>query len=188
MSHYHGADDPERRQWQNPERILAEIGLGPGQVFMDIGCGGGFFTLPAARLVGDTGRVYGVDSDPRAITEHRTRAASEGLTNLEAVLARAEDTLFCRSCADIVFFGIVLHDFDDPAQVLRNARQMVKPAGRLVNLDWKKQVTPVGPPLAKRFSEETAAGLIGKAGFRVVTIRDSGPYHYIIIAEPAAAA
>jgi ubiquinone/menaquinone biosynthesis C-methylase UbiE len=188
VSHYPGADDPERRKWQNPERILAEIGLGLGQVFMDIGCGGGFFTLPAARLVGDTGRVYGVDSDPRAITELRTRAASEGLTNLEAVLARAEDTILCRICADIVFLGIVLHDFDDPAQVLRNARQMLKPAGRLINLDWKKEAAPVGPPLAKRFSKETAVGLIGEAGFRVVATRDSGPYHYLIVAQPVSAA
>ncbi len=69
---YH--DEAERRQWQEPEPILKAIGMGPGKKIADIGCGSGFFTLPAARMAGKDGAVYGVDSD----AECAAGAAREG--------------------------------------------------------------------------------------------------------------
>ena len=59
---WHYFDEDRRRKWQNPEDILREIGLETGMTFLDIGCGNGFFTLPAARMVGPAGQVYGLDS------------------------------------------------------------------------------------------------------------------------------
>ena len=53
---WHFYDETERRTWQNPEEILTAIGLKAGQTLIDIGCGEGFFTLPAARIVGPNGR------------------------------------------------------------------------------------------------------------------------------------
>lgn len=182
---YRPADDPERRKWQNPEAILADIGLKPGFTFMDIGCSGGFFALPAARMVGSTGKVYGLDIDDRSITSLKEQADREGLTNLHLTVGRAEESVMCEQCADIVFFGMALHDFQEPSKVLENARRMVKPTGRLVDLDWKKEPMEMGPPLKIRFSEETAAHLIEAAGFSVETIKDSRPYHYIVIARPS---
>jgi len=49
-----------------------------------------------------------------------------------------------------------LHDFSDPLKVLLNARKMIKPSGRLINLDWKKEPLKFGPPLQIKFSEEKA--------------------------------
>lgn len=69
MHHARHADDPERRKWQDPLAILSYIGLKTGQTFVDIGCGGGFFALPAARVVGESGRVYGIDADAGMIAE-----------------------------------------------------------------------------------------------------------------------
>jgi ubiquinone/menaquinone biosynthesis C-methylase UbiE len=183
MSHHRHANDQERRKWQNPEAILADIGLKAGLTFMDIGCGGGFFTLPAARLVGKSGKIYGIDTNAEYISELRELASGEGLNNLELTVGRAEDTVLCKSCADFIFFGIVLHDFDDPAKVLQNAKKMLNPAGRLVNLDWKKTSMPLGPPLQIRFSEEKSAQLIEAAGFEVISIKDIDPYHYMIVAK-----
>ena len=68
----------------------------------------------------------------------REKAEGEGLGNLILKVGRAEDTVLCPACADIVFFGIVLHDFEEPARVLVSATKMLKPTGRLVKLDWKK--------------------------------------------------
>jgi ubiquinone/menaquinone biosynthesis C-methylase UbiE len=184
MNFYRPAIDDERRKWQNPEAILADIGLRPGLTFVDIGCGGGFFALPAARIVGETGKVHGLDTNTRSIASLRELAASEGLTNLDLTIGKAEELTICEQCADIVFFGIALHDFQDPSRVLENARKMVKPAGRLVNLDWKKEPMKLGPPVEIRFSQETASRLIEAAGFIVETIKGSGDYHYIIIAKP----
>jgi ubiquinone/menaquinone biosynthesis C-methylase UbiE len=188
VANYHGsrrcAVDAERRRWQNPEAILNDIGLKAGFVFIDLGCGGGFFTLPAARIVGAHGKVYGLDIDAQSLQDLRHLADREGLQNVELVPGKAEEVILCEKCADIIFLGIVLHDFQDPARVLENCRKMVKPAGKLVNLDWKKQPTGIGPPLKKRFSEEYAGGLIEAAGFRVSSIKSTGAHHYIIVAEP----
>jgi ubiquinone/menaquinone biosynthesis C-methylase UbiE len=79
---------------------------------------------------------------------------------------------------------MVLHDFADPAEVLQNAKQMIKHTGRLVDLDWKKQEMPFGPPVKIRFSEEQASSLIQNAGFQVDSVKDAGSYHYILTAKP----
>jgi ubiquinone/menaquinone biosynthesis C-methylase UbiE len=158
--------------------------LRSGMIFMDIGCGEGFFTIPAAQLVGEKGVVYAVDVDASAIERLKRKAAEKGLTNITAKTGAAEETVFCEECADIVFYSIVLHDFRDPAKVLRNAKLMLKPAGKLVNLDWKKKPTAFGPPVRIRFSEEHAASLIKAAGFTIESRRDAGRNFYIVTARP----
>lgn len=177
-------EDEERRSWQNPEEMLHKIGLEPGFTLVDVGCGAGFFTLPAARLVGEAGKVYGLDADREAISRLRDKAAREDLRNLSLRLGKAEETILCEACADIVFFSIALHDFRDPRQVLMNARIMLKPKGRLVDLDWKKESMEIGPPLEKRFSMKKARCLIEAAGFKTEAVEDAGPYQYLIVARP----
>lgn len=176
-------DDLERRRWQDPEAILAGIGVRKGSTVMDIGCGHGFFTIPAARLVGASGRVYGIDISDVAITQIAKKASAEGLGNLTLAVGRAEDAVFCEACADVVFFGIVLHDFEEPEKVLSNAERMLKPRGRLANLDWKKESMAFGPPLEKRFDEARATALIESAGLVVEATAGTGPYHYMITAR-----
>jgi ubiquinone/menaquinone biosynthesis C-methylase UbiE len=177
-------DDEERKNWQDPEAILAEVGLGPGMVFADLGCGEGFFALPAARIVGKDGRVYALDIDAESIDLLKEAAGEEGLENITAVAGAGESTVLREACADIVFFGTVLHDFADAAAVLRNARTMISPAGRLIDLDWKKEPMELGPPVEIRFDEGTASRLISGAGFVIEESREIGPYHYIVSARP----
>jgi ubiquinone/menaquinone biosynthesis C-methylase UbiE len=182
---WHYSDETERRKWQDPEVILSDIGLKPGMTFLDVGCGDGFFALPAARIVGPAGQVFGLDSNSRGIETLRKKAEKEGLRNLTLRTARAEDVILCQACADMVFFGIVMHDFQDPQKVLKNAHQMLKMDGKLVNLDWKKIEMEFGPPVGKRFAEATASQMIESTGFSVETVKNSGEYHYVIIARPS---
>ncbi|MFC1865777.1 class I SAM-dependent methyltransferase [Chloroflexota bacterium] len=142
-----------------------------------------FFTLPAARIAGENGKVYGLDVNPNYIHELEKLALKEKLDNLYLTVGEAEKVVLCDSCVDIIFFGVVLHDFYDAARVLGNARAMLKPTGRLVNLDWKKKPMDMGPTLKKRFSVDDAAKLIMNAGLSVENKRDIGPYHYMIIAS-----
>jgi ubiquinone/menaquinone biosynthesis C-methylase UbiE len=183
MSRRFSPDDPERREWQDPEEILSVIGIIPGMVFVDMGCGDGYFALPAARRVGRSGKVYACDIDDEAVERLRQRAVQERLDNLFTKIGEAEKTIVCEGCADIIFFGIDLHDFRDPAQVLLNAKKMLRPGGSLVDLDWKDQPMPFGPPQEKRFPVDKARNLIESAGFNGVSVQDSGPYHYLIIAR-----
>jgi len=181
-NHYFTADNAERRKWQNPEAILFGIGLKPALTFIDVGCGGGFFTMPAARIMRNNGKVYGIDVNPDYVNELREIAVKEKLNNLELTVGKAEEVVVCEGCADIVFLGVVLHDFEDAAKVLRNANKMLKHNGRLFDLDWKKEQTDRGPSFQKRFSQSYAAELIKAAGFIIENIRSSGRYHYLISA------
>ncbi|MHB8104692.1 MAG: class I SAM-dependent methyltransferase [Dehalococcoidales bacterium] len=177
-------NDPARRKWQDPEAILTGIGLKTGLTFADIGCGGGFFALPAARMVGREGKVFGLDANPASIAALKKQAETEVLKNLFLTSGRAEEIILCRQCADIVFLGTVLHDFQDPSKALENARKTVKSTGKLVNLDWKKDAPEFGPPVHIRFDEAKASRLIEDAGFTVESVKDSGLYHYLIMAKP----
>jgi ubiquinone/menaquinone biosynthesis C-methylase UbiE len=175
-------DEETRRSWFNPEKVLEEMGLHLGMVFVDVGCGEGFFTLLAAQVVGETGKVYAVDTDPLAIERLRYKASEKGITNVTAIVGKGEETVFCDSCADIVFYSIVLHDFNQPSRVLANAHRMLRHSGKLVNLDWKKKHTRHGPPSRIRFSETQAQQLIEAAGFKIEKVKDVGSDHYLITA------
>jgi len=177
------ADDPERKQWQDPDQILASVGLSSGMVFVDIGCGEGYFALPAARRVGPEGKVCASDIREESVMALRAQAEAEGLTNLFTEVKPAEEFLACEGCADRVFFGIDLHDFNDPLAVLKNARRMLKPSGELTDLDWKDEAMAFGPPVEKRFSIAKARGLMEAAGLRVKSVQEAGPYHYLITAR-----
>lgn len=185
--HEHGIgvfiDWDERRKWQNPDSILASIPLRQGDVFFDVGCGDGFFSIPAARIVGACGKVYALDVSPEAIDRLRGKAAREILDNIETLAGEAEELLPCSSCVDVTFFGIVLHDFKDPAAVLANAYSALKPGGTVIDLDWKKMKMEIGPPEAVRLSEEHASGLLEAAGFEIVSVEPLGSFDYIITAR-----
>jgi ubiquinone/menaquinone biosynthesis C-methylase UbiE len=72
-------DEQERRKWQNPEDILSEIGLLHGMTFTDIGCGQGFFTVPAAKIVGNGGKIYASDISQVNIQKLREKVDAAGL-------------------------------------------------------------------------------------------------------------
>ena len=175
-------DESERRMWQNPESTLLEAGVRSGLTFVDVGCGDGFFAMPAARIVGETGRVFALDENSNAIDRLKRKARIEGLGNLQSLIGKAENAVLCEECADIVFFGIVLHDFEEPKKVLENCKAMLKTTGRLVNVDWKKTPMEIGPPLRIRFSEQEAARLIESVGFKIESLREFPPYHYMVTA------
>ena len=168
----------------HPSLKLESIGLRSGMVFMDIGCGYGVFTLPAAQIVGKQGKVYAVDVSALAIDQLKREAAEKSLKNVTAKVGEAEETVFCSECADIVFYSIVLHDFRDPLKVLQNAKRMLKPTGTLVNLDWKKKHMTIGPPERIRFSEEQAQTLIKQAGFTILSVKDVESDFYMVTAKP----
>ncbi|MEK7354431.1 MAG: methyltransferase domain-containing protein, partial [Chloroflexota bacterium] len=163
--------------------ILAKIGLQAGQTFVDVGCGGGFFALPAARIIGKKGRLHGFDENAEAITSLKDLAAKEGLDNLELAIGNAEETILCDGCAHIVFFGLVVVHLAEPVKALENARKMLRSEGRLAVFDWKRKLTRQGPPLEQRLSEGQIVDFIKAAGFGGISVEDCGPYHYVITAR-----
>ena len=175
-------DEVARRKMQNPEEILSGVGLREGMTFADIGCNDGFFTIPAAKMVGKNTTVYAVDVDSESIERLQEKARIADLKNIHTLAQEAETTIFCKGCVDMIFFGTVMHDFQDSLKVLEHAREMLAPGGKVVNLDWKKIPTEMGPPLEIRLSEEDATALMERVGLRVVETKDLSENFYITIA------
>jgi ubiquinone/menaquinone biosynthesis C-methylase UbiE len=172
-------ESPARRASQDPEEVWKRVGLRPGDVVADVGAGTGFFAFPAAARVGRSGHVYAIDLSSDLVDLLRTRRDEESLPQLHPIRNTVSSIPLPSAVADVVLLANVLHDF--PPSTITEAVRLLKPEGRLVNIDWKKQSTPSGPPLSIRLSPDQAAGLLGKRGFQEVDRWEFGPWHYGLI-------
>jgi ubiquinone/menaquinone biosynthesis C-methylase UbiE len=180
--------DPARDAWQKPDEVVAALRLRPGQVACDIGAGPGYFTLRLARAVGNAGRVYAVDVEPKILDALRERLAGSGLRNVTPVLALADDALLPAAACDVVLIVDTYHHFPDRAAYLGRLARALRPGGRLVNVDYHKRATPVGPPLDHRLSRETFIEEAQSAGLVVAEEPTFLPYQYFVILRPRGAA
>lgn len=179
--HKFSYSEAERRKTQNTEEILKSLGLKPGMNFVDIGCNDGYFCVPAAKIVGTKGQVIAIDTDESAISRLEQKLEFENITNTITIIGRGEDVVAYKNKADIIFFGSVLHDFDDPVKVLKNAKAMLKENGLIFDYDWKKdQQSENGPPLDIRLSIEEVTEMANKSGLSVNSSVDFSQNFYLI--------
>ena len=100
-------DNPLVPIFRNPYRLLEAAGLKSGQKVLEVGCGPGFFTIPAAKIVGEEGSIYAVDTHPLAIKKVQEKVEREGIKNVNPILANASDTELPDQSIDLAFiFGL----------------------------------------------------------------------------------
>jgi len=100
-------DNPLLPYFRNPQRLLKAAGLKPGQKVLEVGCGPGFFTIPAAKIVGNEGVVYAVDVHPLAIERVKEKIERGGIKNITPILTNASNTGLPDRSIDLVFlFGL----------------------------------------------------------------------------------
>ena len=116
---------------QDPRNALATAHIGPGMIVADYGCGPGSFTIPAARIVGENGRVYAIDIHPLAISSVRERADKNGLRNVEAILVQGYDTGIVSASVDRVLLIDTIHRIEDTDALFREVHRVLKPDGLL---------------------------------------------------------
>ncbi len=174
---------PTRAAWQKPGAVVRALGLRRGQVVGEIGAGPGYFTPRLARAVGPTGRVFAVDAEPAVLAVLRTRLAKARVGNVTPVLGRGDDPLLPPGACNLALLVNVYHHFDDGPGFLRGVARALAPGGRIVNIDWAKRETPVGPPLHRRITPEDFAHDARRAGLRVVGAHRVLPYQYFLVLE-----
>jgi ubiquinone/menaquinone biosynthesis C-methylase UbiE len=112
------------------QNILREVGLKPGFTILDYGCGPGSYSIAAAQLEGESGKVYALDVHPLAVQQVRKAAAKRQLTNIETILSDCASGLADESI-DIALLYDTLHDLSEPDKVLAELHRVLKSNGIL---------------------------------------------------------
>jgi ubiquinone/menaquinone biosynthesis C-methylase UbiE len=174
--------DPRgRRADQSPRRLWRRVGLQRGQVVVDVGAGTGFYSFPAAQIVGPEGCVYAVDISAELVELVRERSSRRRLSNVVPVLSSRTHIPIEDAVADMALLANVLHGIP-PATVDETIR-LLHPGGRLVDVDWKKAKTRDGPPEDHRLTPDEATAALSARGLVMVDSFDLGAQHYVLVFE-----
>jgi ubiquinone/menaquinone biosynthesis C-methylase UbiE len=137
----------ERETEEEPSRLVASLGLKPGDAVGDVGAGSGYLTWRLARAVGPTGHVYANDIQPEMLAILRTNVVAHGVTNVTAVLGEVTDPKLPAGALDLVILVDVYHECDHPLEMARGMIAALKPGGRLVLVEYRgeEKWVPIKP-------------------------------------------
>lgn len=171
----------------HPEKFWQSLDLRAGQVVAHLGCGPGFYLVPAAHLVGREGQVIGVDIRSDMLAEAQARCTRAGvgerLRTVRSNLENDQGSTLAEHSVDWVLIANVLHQAD-PGRLLPEARRIVKRSGTVVVLEWNTTATPLGPPNSRRVPKSVVLGVAERAGLRLVREIVPSPYHYGLLFRP----
>lgn len=171
------------------DHVFQNLSLPLSAVFLDLGCGKGSYTIAAAKVVGPQGTVYGVDAWQEGLEELQKNATSEGLRNITTIYANLNEHIPLEDASvDVCFMAAVLHDLlrESPGEIaLAEIARVLRTAGRLFIIEFKKIEEGPGPPLSVRLSPEDTERIITPFGFVKDRVIDVGPFHYLFAASLA---
>lgn len=172
----------------HPEQLWREVGLRADQTVVHLGCGAGFYLIPAAHMVGRHGKVIGVDVQANLLEEVEGRARRDGLSDtvhtIRANLEEPRGSTLPDTSADWVLVANILHQ-SDPPKILTEARRLLRPAGRILVIEWSVAASPFGPPTAQRLTEQHVRTVAEQVGLHVERTLTPSPYHYgLLLTEP----
>ncbi len=155
-------EEPGRDQRLQIDRVMDLLHIRPGTTVADIGAGGGWFTVRAARRVGSTGQVIAEDINPKAIDAIRERAQTEHLGNIEEVLGTPDDPKLAPDSLDAALMLKVYHEIAHPEVLLGHLRAALKPGARFGIIDRNGNGANHG------LDEAIVRAEVERAGFRQV--------------------
>jgi ubiquinone/menaquinone biosynthesis C-methylase UbiE len=169
--------------WPDPAKVLAEMGVEPGTIVVDLCCGEGLFTSPLARIAK---RVYAIDIDLTMLDRARARVMAAG-ANSKFIAADAM-TLprVVPEPVDYVFLANTFHGVPDQLGLARAVAAVLKPGGQFGIVNWHRRPReetvvlgqPRGPKTEMRIAADDVAAIVKAAGLRLRRRVELPPYHY----------
>ena len=130
---------PLRAREERTDLAVKALGLKPGDVVADIGCGTGYYASRMARVVGEEGLVYGVEIQQEMLDLLDQSMEQLGITNVKGQMGEERDPkLSARSC-DLITMVDVHHELEFPYEMMRAMIKALKPGGRMVLIEYRKE-------------------------------------------------
>lgn len=130
---------PERIREEEPDRMLAALEIRKGSTVADIGAGVGYHVWRLSEIVGPTGKVIGEDIQEGMIRLMKQNIESRKLQNVEIILGTPTDPRLPAKSVDLVLMVDVYHEFSEPVTMMRHIRNALKPDGRVVLVEFRKE-------------------------------------------------
>lgn len=162
-------------------KIVGELNVKPGSKVADFGCGSGYFTLELAKAVGENGKVYALDVQEPPLETIRAKAKASGFSNVETIRANLEvsgSSSLPEGSQDLVLLANILFQSTKKAEIIREAKRVLKSEGMLVVIDWIKGLKGFGPPDELRTDKPTIQALMVNDGFSFMRDVDTGQFHF----------
>ena len=175
----------ERDAEEQPDRVVAALKIPQGATVVDLGAGVGYFTWRLAKAVGPTGKVIAVDIQEGMLDLLAANLKRRGIDNVETVLAHPEDPKLPVGQVDLLMLVDVYHELAHPELTMAHVRRSLKPDGRVVIIEYRKEDPTVRiQPLHKMTVEEVRAE-VEPVGFRLDEVMDFLPTQHIFVFHDA---
>jgi ubiquinone/menaquinone biosynthesis C-methylase UbiE len=174
-------DRSERVQEEEPDVALDALKLETGATVADVGAGSGYMTVKMARRVGPTGKVYANDIQPQMLSILKQRLEREKVNNVELVLGTYTDPRLPANTIDLILMVDVYHEFSEPQQMLRKMRDSLKPTGRLVLLEYRKEDPSIPIRPDHKMSVAEAKMEVEAEGFTLANVDERLPRQHILV-------
>jgi len=178
----HKLDNEKRREILPPEKTLINLGLTEGDIMADIGCGIGYFSFPAAKIVGNNGLVYALDISPEMLQEVETKATENNYINIKTILTEENDFMVEEGKITFALICNVLHETANLEIFLGEVKKLISPKGKVAIVDWEKVTTEYGPPIEHRLDKLELTKLLEELGFSNISNISIGENFYGITA------
>jgi predicted methyltransferase len=159
-------EEPGRDKRLQIDRVMDLLNLKPGSTVADIGAGGGWFSVRAARRVAPNGQVIAEEINPKAIVSIQQRAQREHLLNIKTLLGTPDDPRLSPNTLDAALMLKVYHEIAHPPLLLASLRTALKPGARFGIIDRNGNGADHG------LNESIVRAEVERAGFRQVARYD----------------
>ena len=184
---YQGADwleRSERDEEEAPDVALNVLKIPKGASVADIGAGSGFITERLSARVGPTGRVFANDLQPQMLQILGRRLAQRNITNVTLVQGTIDDPKLDAASVDFEIMVDVYHELSQPQAMLRRLRAALKPGGRLVLLEYRKEDPTIPIKFEHKMSVAEAKMELEAEGFALARVDEALPRQHILIFTP----
>lgn len=170
----------KRLKTLKPAELLSKLDLKDGDIFIDIGAGNGFFSLPAAEIVGDEGKVYSVDVEIDMLLDLKHRAQQSGLTDRIEICKSENNDANLHQKADFMLFAYLFHEVDEKKQFLDNYFSFLKKGSRVVFIEWDPDKREEGPPLHHRVKKDKLKSMLEQRNIKNIEVKDIDYNSYLV--------